>query len=199
MEVDRSSRTEAAGELTGLLGRWRDGDATAYDRLIELVYPELKKLAEIQLRRSPGHLTLHTTELAHESFFKLVRLNRVEYGDRQHFFAVAARVMRQLVVDHLRSRGTSKRGGNLPFVQLDEVTEKQVPLDGSVDWLGVHEALNELEQLDEAAARIVELKFFSGLTIPEIANTVGCSEPTVKRRWRFARSWLADRLRGDED
>lgn len=164
---------------------------------MEIVYPILKDLAARQLRKSPNRLTLHTTELAHESFFKLVRLKELKYNDRQHFFAVAARVMRQLVVDTLRSKAAFKRGGDLPFVAFDEITEKQVAVDGSVDWLGVHEALSELEQLDESAARIVELKFFSGLTIPEIAAAVGCSEPTVKRRWRFARSWLADRLQPD--
>lgn len=185
----------APGELTRLLVRWQGGDAAAGEDFIESVYPQLKLLADRQLKRCSGNLTLRTTELAHESFFKLVRLRSLRYNDRDHFLGVAARIMRQLVVDYLRSRGAYKRGGDIPFVAFDQIQQNKVPLDGTVDWIGVEEALTELERLDPTAARIVELKFFSGLTTAEIAAALGCSEPTVKRRWRFARSWLADWLR----
>lgn len=194
LESDSGPAT-APGELTRLLTRWQEGDAAAEQQLFERVYPRLKRLAAEQLLRSPGRLTLCATELAHESFLKLVGLRHLGYQDRRHFFAVAARAMRQLVIDLLRRKGAAKRGGGLPFVDLDAWRAQQIPVDGSIDWLAVDEALTELERLDPAAARIVELKFFSGLTTDEIAAVVGCSAPTVKRRWRFARSWLAHRLR----
>lgn len=195
MSDQAEQATERPRQITDLLARWGAGDDEARSLLFEQVYPQLKKLAEGQLRRSPGELTLGTTDLAHEAYLRLVELHGLDWQDRRHFFAMMARMTRQLVIDLLRRKGAAKRGGQVPFVDLQDWDGREVPLDGSVDWLGVDEALRELERLDERSARIVELKFFSGLTGAEIAAALGCSVPTVKRRWRFARSWLANRLR----
>lgn len=198
-EVPPVPAARRPGEITDLLARWHAGDDEARARLFEKVYPRLKKLAQANLRRCPGRLTLGATGLTHEAYCRLVELDGLDWQNRQHFFAIAARMTRQLVIDLLRRQGAAKRGGKVPFVELEDWSAERVPVDGSVDWIAVDEALHELERLDERAARIVELKFFSGLTGTEIAAALGCSVPTVKRQWRFARSWLADRLRGDED
>ena len=193
-ETSPSHATERRGEVTDLLARWHAGDEDARSLLFERVYPQLKKLAEAHLRRSPGKLTLEATDLTHEAYMKLVELHGLDWQDSRHFFAVAARMTRRLVIDLLRRRGAVKRGRKVPFVELQDWSGHVVPVDGSVDWIGVDKALGELERLDARSARIVELKFFSGLTGVEIAAALGCSVPTVKRRWRFARSWLANRL-----
>jgi RNA polymerase sigma factor (TIGR02999 family) len=182
-------------DITGLLQRWRGGSRDAEDELMRAVYPILRDLARARLRRTPGDFTLRATELANEAYTRLSGVD-VDWKDRVHFFAVAARAIRNIVVDHIRAQASEKRGGDLPFVSLELATEVagDDTVDARVDWLSVHAALDELELLDANIARVVELKFFSGLTTDEIAEAASISRATVVRDWRFARAWLADKL-----
>jgi RNA polymerase sigma factor (TIGR02999 family) len=159
------------------------------------VYPILRDLARARLRRTPGDFTLRATELANEAYTRLSGVD-VDWKDRAHFFAVAARAIRNVVIDHVRAQGSEKRGGDLPFVPLELAADiaGDDAVDVRVDWLSVHAALNELELLDASIARVVELKFFSGMTTDEIADAASVSRATVVRDWRFARAWLANKL-----
>ncbi|WP_257386137.1 ECF-type sigma factor [Tahibacter caeni] len=183
-------------DITALLARWRNGDRDAENALMNAVYPLLRELAQMRLRRAGGNPTLSATELVNEAYARLARGDGVDYQNRTHFFAVAARAIRNFVVDYLRARGSEKRGGGLPFVELDKADETPADdlIDLRTDWLAVHEALNRLELVDRECARMVELKFFSGLTTEEIAEASGVSRATVVRNWRFAKAWLLDQL-----
>ena len=183
-------------EITGLLSAWRAGDASAEAALMRSVYPVLRDIARARLRRTPHDFTLQATELVNEAYARLAQGAGIQYQDRAHFFAVAARAIRNVVVDHQRASGSEKRGGDLPFVPLDSVIDEVADsiVDLRVDWIAVHEALDELEQRNVKSARIVELKFFSGLTTDEIAAVVQISRASVVREWRFARAWLAMRM-----
>jgi RNA polymerase sigma factor (TIGR02999 family) len=183
------------GDITGLLGRWRAGDREAEAQLMQLVYPVMRDLARARVRRMSTDFTLRATELANEAYARLA-LSAVDWQDRAHFFAVAARAIRNIVVDYVRAQDADKRGGDLPFVPLDLAGDVagDDAIDLRVDWLSVHKALNELEALDAGISRVVELKFFSGLNTDEIAEATGISRATVVRDWRFARAWLANRL-----
>ena len=185
-------------DITALLAEWRSGDREAHDLLMRIVYPVLRDIARVRLRQSPGEPTLRPTELVNEAYMKLLRTGNAGWQNRAHFFAVAARAIRSFIVDYLRARASDKRGGDLPFVPLDDVGDDLAQhdlIDLRIDWLAVHDALDDLEKLDAACAQIVELKFFSGLTTDEIAQAQSISRATVVRQWRFARAWLADRLR----
>ena len=185
-------------DITALLAQWRGGDRAAHDMLMRVVYPVLRDMARARLRNSPGEPTLRATELVNEAYAKLVRTSSAQWQNRMHFFAVAAHAIRNFIVDYLRARGAEKRGGDLPFASLDDVADEAAHhdmIDLRIDWLAVHDALGDLEALDPACAQVVELKFFSGLTTDEIAQTQAVSRATVVRQWRFARAWLADRLR----
>jgi RNA polymerase sigma factor (TIGR02999 family) len=183
-------------DITGLLHSWRAGDRRSEDELMRAVYPTLRDLARARARQMPAGFTLRATELANEAYMRLVGSN-VDWKDRTHFFAVAARAIRNVMVDYVHAQDAKKRGGDLTFVPLQFTTDVagDDSIDLRVDWLRVHAALNELEGLDAAAARVVELKFFSGLTTDEIAEACGVSRATVVRDWRFARAWLASRLK----
>ncbi|MDZ4811493.1 MAG: ECF-type sigma factor [Pseudomonadota bacterium] len=185
-----------APDITELLNRWRSGQAGAQAELMREVYPILRDMARARLRRSPDGLTLQATEIAHEAYLRIAQMAAIEWNGRVHFFAVAANAIRNIVIDHLRARNSEKRGGDLPFVPLhlahDEAPDGNIDL--RVDWLAVHAALNELEATDARSARIVELKFFSGLTTDEIAQAMALSSASVVREWRFGRAWLANRL-----
>jgi RNA polymerase sigma factor (TIGR02999 family) len=183
------------GEITALLGRWRSGDRDAEAELMRLVYPVMRDIARMRVKRMPSDFTLRATELANEAYTRLA-LGDIDWKDRAHFFAVAARAIRNIVIDHVRAQNAEKRGGDLPFVPLElaaDVAAEEL-IDLRVDWLSVHTALDELELLDAGVSRVVELKFFSGLNTDEIAEAAGISRATVVRDWRFARAWLADRL-----
>jgi RNA polymerase sigma factor (TIGR02999 family) len=181
--------------ITDLLGRWKTGDRTVEDELITIVYPVLREIAAAQVRRNSGVLTLQATELANEAYAKLAKQYAVDWQSRDHFFAIAATVIRRVVIDYLRQRGRSKRGGGLPLLKFEDLREDQTPtVDDSVDWLSVDEALTELAGVDRECARVVELKFFSGLTSEKIAEVCGSSVATVGRQWRFARAWLGKRM-----
>lgn len=183
--------------ITALLAKWKAGDRAAEAEVIAAVHPVLHEIARIQVRRNSGALSLRATELVSEAYLRLNAGQQAEWQDRNHFFAVAAMVIRRVIVDHLRTRTTAKRGGAALFVPLDSLDEKTDTLiDESVDWLAVDEALSELERVDRGAARVIELRFFAGLTAEQIAEAEGSSTASVSRRWRFGRAWLARRLGG---
>lgn len=183
-------------DITSLLARWRSGDAGAAHALFDAVHPVMRALAQARLQRS-AEMTLSATEIANEAYLRLARIEKIDYRDRGHFLAVSARAMRNIVVDHCRARGRDKRGGKLPFTSLDQVNSDSASrelIDLRVDWLAVHEALEQYERIDAEGARVVEMKVFSGMTTEEIAEACGTSTATVVRNWRFAKAWLADRL-----
>ncbi|WP_313917158.1 ECF-type sigma factor [Tahibacter sp.] len=190
---------ESTPGITALLARWREGDRAAEPELLRTIYPALRDIARARLRGAD--LTLSATELAHETYLRLSRNEAIEFQDRGHFFAVAARATRHFVIDYLRARNSDKRGGGLPFATLDEIADDIVDdcIDLSVDWLAVDEAMTVLEEVDAASAQVVELKFFSGMTTDEIATAMDVSRATVVRDWRFAKAWLADRLESATD
>jgi RNA polymerase sigma-70 factor, ECF subfamily len=177
---------------TLLLERWRAGDHDAGNELFPLIYGELHRLAERALARHPGGRTLQPTALVHEAFLKLVAPAGRRYGSRVHFFGLAAKAMRSVVVDRARARAAEKRGGGLRRLTL---TEDSLILDEQASHLmGLDDALERLKALDEQLARIVELRFFGQLTHEEIGVVLGVSSRTVERGWRTARAWLHDAI-----
>jgi RNA polymerase sigma factor (TIGR02999 family) len=179
-------------DVTDLLLSWRQGDAAALDRLIPLVYDELRRMARRHLRgESPGH-ALQATALVHEVYLRLVDVNRMTLASRAHFFGVAATLMRQIVVDYARRQRADKRGGGATMLSLDEAS----PSVGtpSVDVLALDEALDALSAIDARQCRVVELRFFAGLNIDEAAEALGVSPATVEREWALAKAWLHRRL-----
>ena len=180
-------------EVTQVLSRVSSGDRSAVDQLMPLVYETLRSLAGGYLRREkPGH-TLQATELVHEAFLKLVRQDQVDWKGRTHFFAVGAVTMRRILVDHARAKQRKKRGGTLLPVVINE-EQLSVSIQNHDDILAVDQALAKLAEIDARQARIVELRFFGGLTGEEIAEALGVSRRTVQQEWRIARAWLRARL-----
>jgi RNA polymerase sigma factor (TIGR02999 family) len=182
-----------AHQVTGLLLSWREGDAAALDRLIPLVYEELRRMARGRLRRQPPGEGLQATALVHELFLRIVGANQMTLKSRTHFFAVSARMMRQILVDHARRRVADKRGGGAAVISLDEAPPAETQ-PSSVDVLALDEALEALSLLDARQCRVVELRFFAGLNIPEVADALGISPATVEREWAMAKAWLYQRL-----
>jgi RNA polymerase sigma factor (TIGR02999 family) len=175
-----------------MLVAWQQGDEKALESLIPLVYDELRRLARARLRREPrGHI-LQTTALVHEAYLRLVDINRTNVRDRSHLLAMAGRLMRRILVDHARRRTARKRGGRLTMVGLDELSIPNA--ESGIDVLALDEALNDLTRLDARLCRVVELKYFSGLTIDETAETLQVSSATVERDWTIAKAWLHQRL-----
>jgi RNA polymerase sigma factor (TIGR02999 family) len=170
------------------------GEADAASRLLPLVYDELRGIADRYFREQPGHHTLEPTALVHEAFIKLIDSRGTGWTSRQHFVAVAATAMRQILVDHARSRATLKRGGEWRVASLGGAAAPEAE-EGRIDVLALHDALTELAALDERQARVVELRFFGGLTAEEAAEILGVSKTTVDNDWRAARAWLNTRLR----
>lgn len=172
----------------------QSGDRQAGDEAVELVYGELHRIAARELRREqPDHL-LQTTALIHEAYLRLIGSENLEIQSRSHFFAVASRQMRRILVDYARSRDAARRGGGAVAIGLEGIQVGQNPR--SVDLLLLDDALVELEKLDARAAKIVELRYFGGYKDNEAAESLGISVPTVRRDWEFARSWLFDRMNG---
>lgn len=174
--------------MTDSLQRWSAGDRQALDDILPILYDELSRIASSYLRRERREHTLQTSALVHEAYLRLIDQNRVKWRDRSHFFAIAAQAMRRVLVDHARSRGSSKRGGGAMLLALDETLV--VDRDGDPAVLALDAALVELMKLDAELARVVELRFFGGLDNPEIAHVEQVSERTVIRRWRTAQAWL---------
>lgn len=180
------------GEITRLLREWRSGDPEGLAKLLQVVYSELRDLARAQLAREGAGHTLQPTALVHEVYLRLAGREGQRFENRTRFFAYAACLMRHVLVDHARARLASKRGGGGVALHLEEVEGiPDASLPDLVDVLAVDEALRRLEALDERQARIVELRSFGGLTIPEIAQVLGMSPSSVDRSWKVARRWLA--------
>lgn len=185
---------DAAGlpGLTQLLLEWRGGDETALERLIPLVYADLRTIARRCLRDEQRGEALQTTELVNEAYLRLVHSSRVQWRDRTHFFAMAARLMRRVLVDEVRKRRFQKRGGDLVRVTLDDEGASSTP---DFDLLALDEAIERLAQFAPRKAHVVELRFFGGMTIEETAAALEVSIDVVKREWRTARLWLLRALR----
>ncbi|HKE84702.1 MAG TPA: sigma-70 family RNA polymerase sigma factor [Vicinamibacterales bacterium] len=181
-----------AREVTGLLQAWQQGDRGALDRLIPLVYDELRNVARARLRAEPAGHILQTTALVHEAYLRLVDIDRITVRDRTHLFALAARLMRQILVDQARRKNARKRGGEVKIVGLEGVTTATDP--PAIDVLALDEALTELASVDPHLCQVVEVKFFAGLTIAEMADALSVSAATAVRDWTVARAWLYQRL-----
>lgn len=175
-------------EITELLVRWSKGSSTAFDDLVALIYPELRRLARRHMRQeNPAH-TLQTSALINEAYLRLVNQRDVAWQDRGHFFAVAAQVMRHILIDHARKHHVVRRGGGLQRVSLDEtaVTSHE----RASEFVALDEALTKLAVVDARKSQIVEMKFFGGLTVEEVAEVMKLSPITIKREWRAAKAWL---------
>ena len=182
-------------EITLWLHEWSLGKEDALEALMPIVYAELHRQATNYLRRERVGHTLQATALINEAYLKLIDQREVNWQNRAHFFGIAAQAMRRILVDHARSRHRAKRGGNaedLPIEAAEFVTSKE----GSVDLIALDEALTRLAQLDERQSKIVELRFFSGMTVEETAEALGVSPATVKNEWRSAKAWLFQELNG---
>lgn len=180
-------------DLTALLAAWTKGDGGASTDLLDAVYDELRRLARGYLRRERGDHSLPPTALVHEAYLRLVDQRRVQWQNRTHFFAIAAHLMRRILVDHARARGAEKRGASVT-VPLDDANERvHLP---DVDVLALDVALDKLASIDERQSRLVELRFFGGLSVTETAAVLGIAPITVKRDWALARAWLFRELRG---
>lgn len=175
-------------EVTLILAQVRQGQAGASERLFPLVYDELRRLAAIYLQRERPDHTLQPTALVHEAFLRLVGEDEQRWENRAHFFAVSARAMRRILIDHARGRHAAKRGGQAKRVPLSD--EPGVVPDRDEYLMALDEALDRLAQLDERQARVVELRFFGGLTIEETAQVMGVSHATIERDWAMAKAWL---------
>jgi RNA polymerase sigma factor (TIGR02999 family) len=189
---------ERAGkpEVTQLIADWQRGDQGAFDRLLPLVYEELRRVARARLRSERAGHTLQTTALVHEAYVRLVDLDRMTVRDRTHFFAMASRLMREILVDHARRRNAHKRGGGAEMIRLDEAN----PAVGgdTIDLIALDEALSQLAAFEERLCRVVELRFFGALSIAETATALDVSPATVERDWVVAKAWLHQRLSSSE-
>jgi RNA polymerase sigma factor (TIGR02999 family) len=179
---------EATHRITQLLSDWRNGDRAKFDDLFELVYNELRALASNHMRRERPDHTLQTTALVNEVYIKLVGQQWTAFENRLYFFAVAAKVMRQILIDHARTRNYAKRGGGAARFSLDE--SAMLSNERCEELVALDEALRKLESLDQRKSEVIELRFFGGLTIDETAEFLQVSRNTVKREWEMARAWL---------
>lgn len=180
-------------DVTILLERAGAGDAAAAEEILPLVYDELRRLARSYLQGERPDHTLQPTALVHEAYIRLVDWKKADWQSRGHFFSVAAQLMRNILVDHARKKNAEKHGGGLQRIDLDD--SSGFSSDAGVDLLDLDEALNELVKLDERHAKMVELRFFAGLTLEQTAEALGVSSATVSRDWNFVRAWLYKRLK----
>ena len=184
----------AEGDVTDLLLRWTAGEQTALDHLTPLLYDDLRRLArDVLAREQPGH-TLSATALVHEAYLRLVDQRRVRWENRAHFFGAAAHIMRRVLVDHARAKRAAKRGGGSVRSVLDEDAASVETIAEEV--LDLDAALSRLGEVDDRKVRIVEMKFFGGMTNQEVAVTLGISDATVERDWKLARAWLINAIAG---
>jgi RNA polymerase sigma factor (TIGR02999 family) len=189
--------TQGEPDITAMLAAWEAGDQGSLDRLVDLVYPELRRIAHQQLgRRRPGE-SLESTALANEAYLKLVRAGGIGCESRVHFLALCAQVMRRILVDHARQRRSAKRGGDAVRVPLDNILSRTPEPPPAIDLLALDEALRALEAIDPRKSRVVELRYFGGLSIEETAAVLGVSVETAKRDWRLVKAWLLAELRGE--
>ena len=179
-------------DITGLLAAWKGGDDEALKRLVSVVYPEMRKIARAHLARRPASQTLESAALANEAYLKLIRAKGIECHDRSHFLAVCAQMIRRILVDHARNRQRVKRGGGALQVTLDEAIV--TPQMNGVDVVALDEALEALAHVDARKCRVVELRFFGGLSVEETADVLKVSPETVMRDWKMAKAWLYHEL-----
>jgi RNA polymerase sigma factor (TIGR02999 family) len=191
MTEDGSPPPVSPGEVTGLLRAWSKGDVDAPERLLPLVYGELRRLAAAQMRRERSNHTLQPTALVHEAYVRLVD-QRLAWKDRGHFFGVAARAMREVLVDHARRRHAQKRFGGIA-VPIESAEPAVTPR--TLDLLALDQALHRLAELDARQAHLVELRIFAGLTVDEVAKVLDCSPATASRDYRHAEAWLRRQMR----
>ena len=179
---------ETQGQVTQLLRKWSDGDEKALDQLVPVVYKELRRLAHYHLEHEPDGHTLQSTALVHEVYLRLCGQDEPQWENRAHFFAVAARMMRRILVDRARRRLAGKRGGKAPRVNLDEVPD--LSSGRASELVALDEGMNALAQIDSRKAQVIELRFFGGLSVEETADVLKVSPHTVRRDWKLARAWL---------
>jgi RNA polymerase sigma factor (TIGR02999 family) len=182
--------------VSKLLLNWGQGDQGAREALIPLVYDELRRLARRYLRRERPNHTLQSAALVNEAYLRLIRQEHPQWQNRAHFFGVAAQLMRHILVDHARNRAAAKRGAGAPRLTLDP--DIALPQERDVDLIALDDALNQLAALDPQQSRLVELRFFGGLSIEETSVVLGVSPATVKREWATARAWLQREMRNKE-
>jgi RNA polymerase sigma factor (TIGR02999 family) len=184
---------DSGDELEPLLEAWSTQDPAVRERLIPLVYAELRRLAQHYMRGERHNHTLQPTALVNEMYMRLANIDRMQWRDRAHFIATAATLMRRILVDHARATGRGKRGGGVSVTSFDE---QVIGTERAVDVLALDDALRSLAQLDPRQSQVVELRFFGGLSIEETAEALSLSPATVKREWTMAKAWLHDQLRG---
>ena len=184
--------------LTELLDDWQQGNPSALERLTPLIYDELRRIARCHMAGEQAARTLQTTALVNEAYLRLVDSAQVQWQDRAHFFAICSQLMRRILVDHARQHQAAKRGGSdqqrLSITSAGQLGAKQLLSEPAIDLLALHEALEELAIIDPQQSRIVELKFFGGLSIEETAEVLGIGHATVERDWKMARAWLRRKL-----
>ena len=187
---------EGPGDISGLIAAWADGDEQALSSLMSAIYPELRRIARRHLaRRQAGH-TLESAAVANEAYLKLIRAGGIRCESRVHFLALCSQIIRRILVDHARGRGYAKRGGDVVRVPLDDV------LLGArargIEVLALDEALQSLSKIDVRKGRVVELRYFGGLSVEDTAEVLGISPETVKRDWKMAKAWLFSALAGEQ-
>jgi len=188
---------EGQRDISGLIAAWGNGDEEALSSLVSLLYPELRRIARQHLGRRAAGDTLESAALANEAYLKLVRAGGVRCENRVHFLALCSQMIRRILVDHARGRGYAKRGGNAVRVPLDDVVAGA--RDRGIELLALDEALESLSKMDARKGRVVELRYFGGLSAEESAEVLGISPETVKRDWKMAKAWLLAVLTGEQD
>lgn len=181
-------------DVTQLLSKAQSGDRKSLDRLLPIVYDELRRVAENQLRRERADHTLQATALVHEAYLRLIEQRDVDWRNRAHFFSIAAEMMRRILVNYAVQRNAQKRGDGATRISLDEAVSFAAAEEREFDLVALDNALKNLAEMDAAAARIVELRFFGGLTIEETAEVLGISDSSVKREWKAAKAWLRTQI-----
>jgi RNA polymerase sigma factor (TIGR02999 family) len=195
--TDDSKTDDPKTEVTRWLRAWEEGERGAEERLLSLIYDELRRMADRYLRHERSGHTLEPTALVHEAYLRLVDQDDLRWQSRSHFFGIAARTMRRILVEHARRRRSAKRGGGRPPVPLEKVGD--LAAERPADLVAIDEALRGLAEVDATKASLVELRFFGGLSIEETAQVLGCSRTTVIRGWRVAKAWLYHELLGEHD
>lgn len=193
-EAAPEAHPDPSSDVTRLLVNWSNGDQHALEDLMPLVYGELRRLAGSYLRRERADHTLQSTALVHEAFLRLVNQREVQWKSRAHFYAIAAQMIRRILVDHARAQQAEKRGSGAIKLELDDAMA--IAPEQGLDLLGLDAALERLAKMDERQGRIVELRFFAGLSIEETAEVMELSPATIKREWSLARAWLYRELMG---
>lgn len=187
---------EKESQITELLAAWNDGDENSLERLLPLVEHELRRIAHNYMRRENPNHTLQTTALVNEAYLKLVDQSRITWQNRAQFFGISAQIMRRILLNHARDRHAEKRGGGAVHVNLEDVYG--LSIEKADELIALDEALERLKKFDELKSRIVELRYFGGLTIQETAQVLKIAEPTVSLHWRMARAWLETEILGSE-